>query len=158
MNRLCLLLFLLTASTGLSAQKSFKKNNAYIEVLGNGLALSVNYERQLSDKPGPGLFLGIGLGGNKPVIPFGIKYLFGLKNNKSFIEAGAGVTLAEAGIWKDDLPATVNRYAYTPGFIPCLGYRHHTSYGLMWRINYTPAFSRYRNIPAFFGVSAGWQF
>ena len=128
----------------------------YSEIGGSGIVLSANYERQTGNKPGLGLHIGAGLGNHKPIIPFGVNYLFALKNKKSFIEGGAGIALAEEDIWEtksisyDDTP-------YKPAFIPSIGYRHHTEYGLMWRINYTPVFSRYRNIPLYAGISVGWQ-
>jgi hypothetical protein len=145
------------ATIQLAAQKPFKKNTFYAEILGNGMVLSINYERQLKNKPGLGYYLGIGLGGVKPAIPFGAKYLIDLKNHKSFIEAGAGITLGERDLWIErDIGSTVKN-SYKPGFIPSIGYRHHTPYGFMWRVNYTPVFSGFRNIPLFFGLSLGWR-
>lgn len=141
----------------LSAQNIFKKNTLYGEMGGTGIILSANYERQLTNQPGFGLHIGIGLGGNKPVIPIGAKYLFDVGNRKSFIEAGTGITLAEADLLDDIHTIYNNHNPYQAAFIPSIGYRHHTPYGLMWRINYTPVFSRYRNIPWLAGVSVGWR-
>jgi hypothetical protein len=154
-------LFFFTAtilfSIQLSAQNTFKKNTLYGEVGGTGIILSANYERQLGNQPGFGLHIGIGLGDNKPAIPFGAKYLFDFGNHKSFMEAGAGITLAEASLLDDLYSTHSNNNPYKAAFIPSIGYTHHTAYGLMWRINYTPVFSRYRNIPFFAGVSVGWR-
>lgn len=138
------------------AQTVFKKNTFYGELAGNGGFLSVNYDRQMGEKPGLGGHIGIGLGDDKPVIPLGITYMHDLGNKKSFAEAGAGITLAEANLWRS-FPDYRNSSPYTPGFIPSIGYRHHTRYGLMWRFNYTPIFTKYRNIPLFFGTSVGWR-
>lgn len=43
------------------------------------------------------------MGGTKPFIPIGATYLFGLKNNKSFLEAGLGILLAEKSMWNEKL-------------------------------------------------------
>ena len=156
MGKLFLFSLCLSASQ-LTAQNSFKKNTLYGEILGNGLVLSANYERQLGDKPGFGLHIGVGLGGYKPAIPLGVIYLFETGNQKSFIETGAGITLGERDMWKEYNYIQLEKNSYKPGFIPSFGYRHHTSYGFMWKVSYTPVFSSYRNIPLFFGIAAGWR-
>ena len=137
-------------------QDNFRKNTLYVELLGNGGALSINYERQLMNKPGLGIHIGAGLGDTKIDIPTGLIYLFELKNKKSFLETGAGITFAEQSLWQEHFSNEPGIHNYKPGFIFSIGYRHHTSYGLMWRINYTPIFTKYRDIPFFFGCSAGW--
>jgi hypothetical protein len=144
------------ASIQLSAQKPFKKNTLYGELGGNGLVLSVNYERQMGNEPGLGLHIGLGLADKKPSIPLGVNYLFELGSQKSFIEAGAGITLAEKDLWDEKFNRSEHN-AYKPGFIPSVGYRHHTPYGLMWKVIYTPVFSSYRNVPWLFGISVGWR-
>lgn len=155
---LLITIFIFTASQ-LPAQKSFQKNTLYAEIMGSGVVLSANYERQLSDEPGFGLYIGAGLGGDKPAIPLGAKYLYDIGGKrKSFIETGAGIVLAEEDVWDDSpIPVQKDKNPYKVAFVPCIGYRHHTPYGLMWRINYTPVFSSYRNIPLFGGVSIGWR-
>lgn len=156
MKKLLLLLLIVLVSVTMVAQKTFKRNILYAELLGNGLFLSANYERQLSDKPGFGLHIGISLGGDKPAIPLGVKYLFRLGKQKSFIETGIGVSLAERNLWDDKNYIQAEKNPYKPGFIPSVGYRHQTPYGLMWRVNFTPVFTTYRNF-SFFGVSVGWS-
>jgi len=61
MRKILLCTAAIFAACQLSAQKSFKRNTAYFEIAGNGLVLSVSYERQLSNKPGFGLHAGVGL-------------------------------------------------------------------------------------------------
>jgi hypothetical protein len=142
----------------LAAQKPFKKNTFYGELGGNGVFLSANYERQLGNKPGFGLHIGIGICDIKPFIPFGATYLLDLGNNKSFLEAGAGITLAEQNAWDDEHSLIQPRPSpYKAGFIPSLGYRHQTRYGLMWRVKYTPVFTSYRTVPFFMGIAVGWR-
>lgn len=157
MRLLVLFTLAVIISSHIKAQKSFKKNTLYSEIAGNGLVLSANYERQLGNKPGFGLHIGAGLAGNKPAIPAGINYLFDLGKQKSFIEAGAGVVFVEIDFLdsKNNVPDAAN--PYITGFIPSIGFRHHTPYGLMWRVDYTPVFSKYRNLATFAGVSVGWR-
>jgi hypothetical protein len=155
MRKTFLLSLAIIAFTSLSAQKAFKQTTFYGEIMGNGLTISVNYERQLSDKPGLGLHIGLGLGSEMPVIPIGAKYLFKLKNEKSFIEAGLGITLTDYSF--STLKHNVDNNRLKAAFIPSVGYRHHTSYGLMWRLNYTPVFLNYRSIWYVGGFSIGWR-
>lgn len=156
-NSLILLLALFTA-TRLPAQKVFKKNTGYFEYGGNGLGLSFSYERQVGKKTGLGLFTGIGLSGNKPCIVTGAKYLIDLGNHKSFIETGLGVTLADREYLGAKRNNQTGENPYTPALIPSAGYRHHTRYGLMWRVNYTPVISKYNSFAFFPGISMGWRF
>jgi hypothetical protein len=141
----------------ITAQKPFKKNTLYSELAGNGLVLSANYERQLGNKPGLGLHIGAGLGGYKPAIPAGVNYLFDLGKHKSFIEAGAGVVFVDRDFLDDKNNIPYADKSYKAGFTPTIGFRHHSPYGLMWRINYTPVFSKYRNLPVYAGISVGWR-
>ncbi len=156
MRKIFLCIAAILAVCQLSAQKSFKRNTAYFEMLGNGLVLSLSYERQLSNKPGFGLHAGVGLAGEKPSFPVGVKYLFDLGRERSFLEVGAGVTLAEQDMWEENLNQP-KADPYKAGFIPSVGYRHHAPKGFMWRVNYTPVFNKYRNELFYFGVSLGWR-
>jgi hypothetical protein len=156
MRTLLLLVILFAGITQLPAQKSFKRTTLYGEIGGSGMLLSLNYERQLSNKPGFGLYTGIGLGRELPIFSIGAKYLFQLGTEKSFIETGAGFGFVEKDLI-DDKFSNVDDNSLGVTFIPCLGYRHHTPYGLMWRLNYTPAFSSERIFPYLFGISVGWR-
>src|SRR5687768_1740090 len=131
MRTLLLLVILFAGITQLPAQKSFKRTTLYGEILGSGLILSVNYEKQLSNKPGLGLYAGIGLGGDLPVIPLGAKYLFQLGSEKSFIETGAGIVLVEydAIDGKDTYLDYIGKEKLGVAFVPSVGYRHHARSG-----------------------------
>lgn len=158
MTKSFLLLFLVAISFYGFSQK---RNTAYLEVLGNGLILSANYEQKLKKIPSLAWHAGVGLGGDKPSIPFGVKYLFNIKGQKSFIETGCGITLLEREMWTGGRlnynPAT-DKNNYVPGFIPSVGFRYHASSGFMGRINYTPVFNRFEGLAFFFGISMGWRF
>jgi hypothetical protein len=153
MRELFFFIIAIFAVIQLPAQESFKRNALYVEMLGNGLVLSANYERQMSTKPGLGLHLGVGLGNAKPVFPFGAKYLIDVAGQRSFFELGAGVTLADEGQWH----LNAKSESYSAGFIPSVGYRYNAPKGFMWRINYTPVFNKYRTELLFFGLSIGWR-
>lgn len=153
------LLFALAISitTQLAAQQSFKKTTLYGELGGNGLGFSAGYERQVGKKTGLGLNIGINLSGNKPGLVTGAKYLIDLGNHKSFLETGLGITLADREYLGAKQDTQTGHNPYTAALIPSVGYRHHTKYGLMWRVNYTPVFSKYNNILLYPGISVGWR-
>lgn len=156
MKKIVIALLLITALQA-QGQKIFKKHSVYAEVLGNGIKLSANYELQLADKPGFGIRSGIGLGGAMPAIPLGVVYLVDIGKQRSFIETGLGITLAEKDLWVDNkspLPSN----PYQVAFIPSVGYRHHTTFGLMWKTIYSPFFNKENNEPGFFGAAVGWRF
>src|SRR3954467_14280006 len=95
MRKFTLMILALGVVTLSLGQSTFKKNDIYVEALGNGLFGSVNYERQLTKEPGLGARIGVGFYTEKAfylTLPMGINYLFPLKNQNSFIDAGFGVT------------------------------------------------------------------
>jgi hypothetical protein len=161
MREFFLLTLIVTSTVQLCAQKPFPKNTFYGEFGGNGIWLSANYERQLSKKPGLGIHVGLGYASSdekfRPTIPIGVNYLIGLGNQKSFIDAGVSVTVAERYVWDDSYHTQDVSHPYEAAVIPSLGYRHHTRYGLMWRISYTAIFTSYRTIPWFPSISLGWR-
>src|SRR6476660_4722613 len=142
------------------AQNPFRKNTVYAEFCGNGINWSANYERQLGNKPGLGVRAGVGYASStgefRVSIPVGVNYLFDISRQLSFIETGLGVTWAEESIWKTGFQNSSSEYE--AGFFPSIGYRHQAPYGLMWRIDYTPFFTKYRVGYLFLGLSAGWSF
>jgi hypothetical protein len=156
MRKIFFLIAAIFAACQSPAQKSFKRNTVYFEMLGNGLVLSLNYERQITSKPGLGLHAGVGLAGDKPSFPLGAKYLFDLSKQRSFLEVGAGVTIAEQDMWKENYNQP-HENPYQAGFIPSIGYRHHSPKGFMWRVNYTPVFNSNRTELLYFGLSIGWR-
>ena len=95
MFKYILSLLMLALSSSAFGQNTFRKNDVYFELLGNGIVASLNYERQLMDKPGLGVRIGVGyLSGDEKFrlsIPVSANYLFKIRNNKSFLDAGIGV-------------------------------------------------------------------
>lgn len=151
-------LFLLL-SFKLFAQNSFKRNDLYVEAGGNGLFGSVNYERQLTKEPGIGARVGVGFYSDNAfylTIPVGINYLFPLKNNSSFIDAGLGITWAriDGKLFASDKNSNGNHFV---SFIPSIGYRKHTTKNVIWRISITPVADKYSFTP-WLGASIGKRF
>lgn len=91
MKNFLLAFFIFEGVTYTCAQSTLKKNDIYLEAGGNGLFGSVNYERQLTKEPGLGARIGAGFYTENAfylTIPVGINYLFALKSDRSFIDAG----------------------------------------------------------------------
>lgn len=156
----CILTILTISFISISfGQSNFKKNDLYLEAGGNGLFGSVNYERQLTKEPGIGLRVGVGFYSEKAfylTIPVGINYLFPLKNDRSFIDAGLGVswTRKDAKIFGSKKLLQDDHFV---NFIPSFGYRKHSTKDLMWRISITPVVNKYGFMP-WLGASIGKRF
>ena len=145
------------------AQSPFKKNTIFGELGGNGLLASINYERQLSSKPGFGVRLGMGFYGVKPThltVPAGVNYLIPLKKNNSFLDLGFGLTFSSANVRlvlaSDDGAQNKEKNIHV-NVIPGIGFRRHTSKNMMWRFGLTPIINDNGVIP-FLGFALGKQF
>jgi len=142
-----------------NGQTTFKRNDIYLEGGGNGLFASVNYERQFTKEPGLGFRFGIGFYPEKAfylTIPVGINYLFKLKNDRSFIDAGLGATWTriEGKIFGDSKNSNGDHFV---NFVPGIGYRRHSDRNVMWRIGVTPIANKYGLFP-WLGLSIGKRF
>lgn len=140
-------------------QTGFKKNDIYLEAGGNGLFGSLNYERQLTAKPGIGLRVGVGFYTEKAfylTIPVGVNYLFKLRKDNSFIDAGVGVTWTrmDANLFGKKASSNDNSFV---NFVPSIGYRRHTNNDVMWRISLTPIANKDAFTP-WIGFSVGKRF
>jgi hypothetical protein len=146
--------FFVTLSFG-----QLRKNDIYLEAGGNGLFASVNYERQLTKQPGFGVRVGVGFYSENAfylTIPVGINYLFELKNDKSFIDAGLGATWTriDGDLFGDSKNPNGDHFV---NFVPSIGYRQHTKQNLMWRVSVTPIANKYGFVP-WLGFSIGKRF
>jgi hypothetical protein len=96
MKKILIVLAILISSFH-SFSQEFKRNEVFIELLGNGLLGSINYERQLGKKPGFGIRAGAGLYGTDThmTIPVGVNYLIKLRNDYSFLDLGFGATFTK---------------------------------------------------------------
>lgn len=160
MTKFLLCVFILALAKPLLGQNAFRKNTLYGELAGNGIFLSLNYERQLTHKPGLGVRVGVGYASSDETfrlsIPVGVNYLLNLRNHKSFMDAGLGATWSEAAIVKSSFPGDDNS-GHMVSFVPSLAYRHQTNWGLMWRLGFAPIINKYRFIP-FPELSVGMSF
>lgn len=148
--------YFITISFG---QSTFKKNDIYFEAGGNALFGSVNYERQLTKEPGIGARIGIGAYSENAfylTIPVGINYLFKLKKDNRFIDAGLGIAWARRN---GELFHTNKKFKneHFVNFIPSIGYRAHTANNVMWRISLTPVANKHGLTP-WLGASVGKRF
>lgn len=142
-------------SSLLFAQESFQRNSFYIEAFGSGLFGSLNYERQLTKKPGIGVRIGAGFYAEKAsslTIPLGINYLFPLSAKNRFIDAGFTVSPT----YRDGNFRSKGNDKWT-NFVPSVGYRSHTKKDWMWRISITPVINRFAFTPSA-GFSIGKVF
>ena len=128
MKHLTLLLALSCITLFSFAQTTFKQNDIYLEAGGSGLFASVNYERQLTKQPGIGLRVGLGFYSENAfylTIPVGINYLFKLKNDNSFVDAGLGATWTRLDGKLFDNSKIFNGGHFV-NFVPSIGYRKHS--------------------------------
>ena len=126
------------------SQNDFKKNYIYLEAGGNGLWSSVNYERQITKDPGLGFRAGLGFYTEYSfymTIPIGVNFLFKIQENKSFIDAGLGITWAKVDgklFGKENNP---NGDSFT-NIIPAIYYRRHAKNNLIWKAGFTPVVNK----------------
>jgi len=136
-------------STTAFSQDDFKRNFIYLEAGGNGLFGSVSYERQLTKEPGIGFRAGLGFYTENVfymTIPVGINFLFPLKENKSFIDAGLGITWARVDGKLFGKANTSNGENFT-NVLPSVYYRRHSKNNLMWKAGFTPVFNKDATTP-----------
>lgn len=159
MKHLTLLLALSCITLFSFAQTTFKQNDIYLEAGGSGLFASVNYERQLTKQPGIGLRVGLGFYSENAfylTIPVGINYLFKLKNDNSFVDAGLGATWTRLDGKLFDNSKIFNGGHFV-NFVPSIGYRKYSSKDIMWRISLTPVANKFGLVP-WLGFSIGKRF
>jgi hypothetical protein len=135
----------------------------YLELFGNGLTYSLNYDMRFSGKPdGIGGRAGIGYfaidGISLATVPLMVNYLMG-KNGKYF-EIGAGATYLAAADRQNSNPtgSPINRGT---GWIGSLsfGYRSQpVDGGFLFRAGVTPFFDRSSFWPFWPQVSVGYAF
>lgn len=165
MRSFILILSLITSSLSVFGQNLSKKNELSLEVLGNGLLGSVNYSRQLTNKPQLEIRVGLGAYGSDPktylTIPLSVNYLFDIGSKHTFLYAGIGATYTKADVRmakiidyaegsRDTRSAAVN-------FVPSLGYIRYTTKDFSWRISFTPVINTHGFLPSI-GLGFGKRF
>ena len=161
---LCIILFFLTASSHSFAQVYSKKmNTVYVELGGNGLFLSANYERQIFKMTPLNIHVGVGIYGITPsyvTVPFGINYLLKLRKTNSFIDIGFGATYTKADVQLYSMVEHRDNNYINANFIniiPSIGIRHQTNKNYIYRFSFTPVFNQYDGLP-YVGFSIGKSF
>jgi len=160
---LTILSILISASQS-NAQNSnttYKKNQLYLELAGNGLVYSVNYERLLTEnftlRAGIGYTPGLILAeGTFIQIPVTASYLLGGQSSK--LEMGLGATFFSGqdveflGIDAEDFSVVL--------VTGILGYRYVSRGGFVFRIALTPFYSSESepNFNLYGGLSFGFMF
>lgn len=160
---LLLLLLPLTAgdATAQEAAPPVTARNAfYVELLGNGLFYSMNYDRlftdQVSGRVGL-MFLGAASDEGSAAVtatPLMVNYLFGRGN--SHFEAGVGILVVSGAV--DDVPGEEDQSFSGAIGTGTLGYRYQRpGGGFVFRVGLTPFFSTQAFGP-WFGISFGYGF
>ncbi len=147
-------------SSFLFGQSISKRQTVYLELGGNGLFTSVNYDFQLTKKPGLGIRAGIGFYSLDPfvlTIPVGVNYLFELQQNKSYMELGLGATWTKENVSLYLEPDLNKKRTNFGNYFPTIGYRKHTKKSFMWRMSLTPLINQ-NGFQPFFGGSFGKLF
>ena len=147
-------------SSFLFGQSISKRQSVYFELGGNGLFTSVNYDFQLTKKPGLGIRAGIGFYSLDPfvlTIPVGVNYLFELQQNKSYMELGLGATWTKENVSLYLEPDLNKKRTNFGNYFPTIGYRKHTKKSFMWRMSLTPLINQ-NGFQPFFGGSFGKLF
>jgi hypothetical protein len=144
------------------SQTTNKNNNAaYLELGGNGLLGSINYERQFLKNAPLNFHIGAGtLGTNSSLtIPFGLRYVLKLKNKNKFFDAGFGLTYTKADVRLYVI------YEYRNGdppvwkfnMLPNIGFRHCFKNNTMLRLSLVSVINQHGVIP-YAGIAFGVRF
>ena len=154
-----LILFQCNAA-GQTQTTNFKQNQLYLELAGNGLIYSINYERFLSEdftiRVGFGITPGlIFVEGTFIHIPVTASYLIGSKTSK--LELGLGATyFAGEDTEIFGLDAGDQSLMFLTGII---GYRYTSPAGFVFRVFFTPLYSSESepNFNPYGGLSFGFM-
>jgi len=154
-----LILFQCNAA-GQTQTTNFKQNQLYLELAGNGLIYSINYERFLSEdftiRGGFGITPGlIFIEGTFIHIPVTASYLIGSKTSK--LELGLGATyFAGEDTEIFGLDAGDQSLMFLTGII---GYRYTSPAGFVFRVFFTPLYSSESepNFNPYGGLSFGFM-
>ncbi len=166
MKKTLLLILLICLVSNTFAQQEYKKNGAYIQFLGNGLLLSINYERQLFKKPLLAINAGLGIYGSSPTnvtIPIGLKYLLRTKNENNFVQFGIGTTYTN----DDEVVLYTSLPKYNQGQLPkptnwnflySIGYRSVSKNNWLFTTDAMLFFNNIHNGLPYIGISVGKVF
>ena len=164
----------LVKALSVSAQEGsdYIRKSVYLELLGNGLAYSVNYDMRFKKNQQDGLGFRIGAGGfsitgydsdgvevkgSLLTFPIELNYLIGKK--RSALETGIGVSPLFLGAKIEVDDEKIGGTGSGANVFLNLGYRFQPlKKGFTARINWTPIINSGGFIPAWFGISLGYSF
>ncbi|MFP5081961.1 hypothetical protein [Pedobacter sp. JCM 36344] len=164
MKKILLAISILSSLTclKLNAQEIKRAQNVFIELGGQGLIFTANYDSRFGNRrDGLGGRAGIGyfaVNGDKiTTIPLSLNYLLG-KGNK-FFEIGLGATIATVNIqFGDDF---LFEDGSSNGVLGTMSFAYRVQpidSGFSFRAGITPIFNKDNFIPYFGGISLGYTF
>jgi len=142
-----------------------RAQNVFIEVGGQGLALTANYDSRFTKKrDGLGGRIGIGHiasdGSSVTTVPVSLNYLLG--KERQFFEVGLGATFATATLDGNFFDFDDNDEDESGnGVIGTMSFAYRlqpVDSGFAFRAGFTPIFGRNFFIPYYFGLSLGYTF
>lgn len=174
-NLTCFIILAISTCAAAQSEAPAKYNKAiFVELLGNGLGVTANYDMRLTKGRQDGLGFRAGVGGlglgtadsdgtsttsSLVTFPLSLNYLVGQR--RSAFEAGVGLTpvYASMAVQKTNNPGVTEADGWgTTGFVN-LGYRYQPlNNGFVFRFDWTPAFNSAGFSPAWFGMSIGYGF
>jgi len=149
-----------SAQSKRAASENIRAQNVFVELLGQGLLITANYDTRFSNKrDGLGGRAGIGYmsvsGDHATTIPLSLNYLLGKDNH--FFEVGLGATLFATGGNKDSFIFNDNK-SHLIGTMSFAYRVQPIDTGFSFRIGLTPIFNRDFFLPYFGGLSFGYTF
>ncbi len=157
-----LFLFLNSNTTNAQEFQRTRSQSVYLEVMGNGLTYSLNYDTRFGKSlKGLGGRAGIGYMGidgyTLTTVPIIVNYLFG--RDKHYFEVGAGATLLAASADSNFGPIDSKEKGSTFIGTMSFGYRLEPQEGgFLFRAGITPIFDRSSFFPFWPQVSFGYAF
>jgi len=145
--------------TSLSTGDQSRAQNVFVEIGGQGLLFTANYDTRFSNRRnGIGGRAGIGYlsldGDNITTIPIGLNYLLG--SGKHFFEVGLGATvIATSG---DDFSIVGEEASNLMGTMSFSYRLQPVNNGFALRAGLTPIFGKNFFIPYYAGLSLGYTF
>ncbi len=126
-------------SSQISRAQTSHRNTIFAELGSNALFVSMNYERQLLQKPKFAARVGVGIYGVDPsvlTLPVGINYLLRIKKSNYFLDVGVGATYTRSRVEMYAIVETREPYVQKSywNYIPSIGFRKQSK-NLMIRIN-----------------------
>lgn len=148
-----------STKTKFSIHTEKRAQNVFVELLGQGLLFSANYDTRFSNKRnGIGGRAGIGYisadGSSIITVPVSLNYLLG--NGKNFFEVGLGATYVgvesdQIGLFDEDDSAVIGTMSFMYRLQP-------VGSGFSFRGGLTPVFTSEGFIPYYAGISLGYTF